>query len=135
MKKRSFVFLIIILLTSTAFLFASLTTKRVELDPSKETFQSKSDDEAQKGEYIVRLMPGPASTYGFEIIKRGKAIYLQRGNPFYITPEGFLNRSDAFTVGWWVVDKFKTTGRFPMHSDFNEILERELSIARRHNHQ
>ena len=134
MKKKSLVFLIVILMASSAFLFASLTNKRVKLDPNAVEFQSLSEDEAQRDDYTVKLQPGPGGTFYFEIRKKGKIIYIQRNNPFYISPEGFLSRPDAFNVAWWIVDKFKSTARFPLSSVFNESLERELSIHRRHNH-
>ena len=130
MKKGSIIFLASVVLASSVFIFASLSPQRSRLETNEEEFESISDTEARRGEYTVKLLTQPQTTYGFEIRKKDKVICLQLENPFTHTPGGFLYSNDAFNVGWWVVEQFKKTGRLPLDTAFNEGLERELNIVR-----
>jgi hypothetical protein len=142
MKKKSAFVLVIALFLASALLFAAFVPetfnyKVLVADQGKENkipdedLQVLSDHEFKKGDYTVRLFPGPGNTLGFDIRKGSQVIYLQQNNPFYPTPEGFISENDALNLAWWVVDKHKTTGKRPRPADFNETLEKELNIKRR----
>ena len=133
MKKKSVIFLTMALLASTIFLFAALSPHRSKLKTDEEKFESISGTEARRGEYTVRLIQASENTYGFDVRKGNTVVFLQLNNPFYPTPEGFISPNDAFNVGWWVVEEFKTTGTPPLAAAFNEILEKELNVQRRRN--
>ena len=136
MKRKSILFVIIVLLASTIVLYAALSdraknlTSMPERKTISEVFQQVSNEEAKAGNYSIKVITKPANTYGFEIRKFDKVIYLQMDNPFSHTPEGFVYSADAFNVGWWVANYIEKEGRFPPHSAFNEILEKELNVKR-----
>jgi len=145
MKKKSAIILIFILLAATALLYTALLPKSYyrivnnkwnafhsKNDTSSENnLQIISDHEFKKGDYTVRLLFKPDNTWGFDIRKGNQVIHLQHANPFNITPDGFISQNDALNVAWWMVEKFKTTGKAPIPTEFNEILEKELNIQRR----
>jgi len=132
MKKRSIIFLLIVLLASCAALYAKLAPRlRTPLTTTIAEIKTEaSRTEARKGDYIVKLISSPMNTYGFEIRKKDKVVYLQLNNPFSHSPEGFVYSNDAINVGLWVIDQLEKTGRFPMPTDFNEALEKELNVKR-----
>lgn len=136
MKKKSILSLIIVLLVSTILMFGALSNPRKNSTsmPGRkiisEVFKQVSKDEARTGDYTIKVVTKPTNTYGFEIRKNDKVIYLQMDNPFSHTPEGFVYSADAFNVGWWVANYIEKEGRFPPHTAFNETLEKELNVKR-----
>src|SRR5688572_91221 len=88
MKKRSIIFLLIVLLASCAALYASLAPRlRKPLTTTITEIRTEaSRTEARKGDYVVKLISNPRSTYSFEIKKKDKVVYLQLENPFSHSP-------------------------------------------------
>ena len=77
----------------------------------------KFNPEKEKREingYTIRLMPMPANTFGFFIMKGKKPIYSQLSDPFSHKPTGFKNKNDAYKLAEWVTNEDSKNGRPPM---------------------
>jgi hypothetical protein len=78
-----------------------------------EKFNPEKDKREING-YTIRLVPMPANTFGFFIMKGKKPIYSQLSDPFSHKPTGFKNKEDAYKLAEWVVGEDSETGRVPM---------------------
>lgn len=138
MKKKLTVRLVLMFMLTALIVFASLYEFGYSVNSTKdlqkqESLSQASGFEARRGEYTVRLIPQLQNTFGFDIRKGNTVIYLQQTNPFFQTPEGFINPNDALNVAWWVVEKIKSSGQPPEQNDFNSGLEQELNLQHAYN--
>jgi hypothetical protein len=77
-----------------------------------EKFNPAKDKREING-YTVHLVPMPNNTFGFDIIKGQKPVYVQLNNPFSHSRQGFKDKDQAFAVAGWVINEDNKNGRPP----------------------
>ena len=71
-------------------------------------------EEIKDGEYTVRLLPAPANTFGFDILKGDKLIIHQQFSPFHGSKKmQGLKKDDVLKVAKHLVAQSKKTGSIP----------------------
>ena len=92
-----------------AFVFSIVTA----YGQQAEKFNPEKDKREING-YTIRLMPMPANTFGFFIMKGNKPVYSQLSDPFSHRPIGFKSKEDAYKLAEWVTGEDSKNGRPPM---------------------
>jgi hypothetical protein len=92
-----------------AFVFSIVTAHAQQA----EKFNPEKEKREING-YTIRLMPMPANTFGFFIMKGKKPVYSQLSDPFSHSPVGFKNKEDAYKLAEWVAGEDSKNGRPPM---------------------
>ncbi len=67
-----------------------------------EKFNPQKDQKIMNG-YTIHLIPAPANTFGFAIMKGNKPVWSQPFNPLSSAPAGFKNKEDAYKVAEWII--------------------------------
>src|SRR6478736_8204537 len=96
--------------TFLSVLFFSITVAHAQ---QAEKFNPEKEKREING-YTIRLMPMPANTFGFFIMKGKKPVYSQLSDPFSHSPVGFKNKEDAYKLAEWVAGEDNKKGRPPM---------------------
>jgi len=91
-----------------AFVFSIVTAQAQQA----EKFNPEKDKREING-YTIHLMPMPANTFGFFIMKGKKPVYSQLSDPFSHSPVGFKNKEDAYKLAEWVAGEDSKNGRPP----------------------
>jgi len=99
--------------THTTFLLVLIFSITVAHAQQVEKFNPEKDKREING-YTVRLMPMPANTFGFFIMKGNKPVYSQFSNPFSNRPVGFKSKEDAYKLAEWVAGEDSKNGRPPV---------------------
>src|SRR5690349_14681619 len=99
--------------THTTFLLVLIFSITVAHAQQVEKFNPEKDKREING-YTVRLMPMPANTFGFFIMKGNKPVYSQFSTPFSNRPVGFKSKEDAYKLAEWVAGEDSKNGRPPI---------------------
>lgn len=93
MKSKSILFAL--LLTVSAHAVFAQNANRFNPEKEKKVING----------YTIRLVPLPGNTFGFNIMKGNKPVYLQLSNPLSGVFVGYKNKDDAFKLAEWVINE------------------------------